>query len=158
MNKIFFYELFLYFVFTLLEAMQWYLLFKLVSLTNLMDVLMAYIQKKQSKTLILSVFQPFYMCPSFATTLYIQTFAAINNFCRGLDSWIQLDPRLTLPIFMLLNIMGPNLIWWASACTAPSARSCKRSNTLFQKSLLLFLTWRAYFYSQPTHFSSQPKK
>ena len=25
-------------------------------------------------------------------------------------------------------------------------------------SLLLFLTWREYFYSQPTHFSSQPKK
>ena len=24
---------------------------------------------------------------------------------------------------------------------------------LFQKSLLLFLTWREYFYSQPTHFS-----
>ena len=37
-------------------------------------------------------------------------------------------------------------------------RSCKRSNTLFQKSLLSFLTWREYFYSQPTHFSSQPKK
>ena len=32
------------------------------------------------------------------------------------------------------------------------------SDTLFQKSLLLFLTWREYFYSQPTHFSSQPKK
>ena len=28
-------------------------------------------------------------------------------------------------------------------------RSCKRSNTLFQKSLLLFSTWRNYFYSQP---------
>ena len=38
------------------------------------------------------------------------------------------------------------------------ARSCKRSDTLFQKSLVLFLTWREYFYSQPTHFSSQPKK
>ena len=37
-------------------------------------------------------------------------------------------------------------------------RSCKRSDTLFQKSLLLFSTWREYFYSQPTHFSSQPKK
>ena len=37
-------------------------------------------------------------------------------------------------------------------------RSCKRSKTLFQKSLLLFLTRREYFYSQPTHFSSQPKK
>ena len=38
------------------------------------------------------------------------------------------------------------------------ARSCKRSKTLFQKSLLLFLTWREYFYSQQTHFSSKPKK
>ena len=38
------------------------------------------------------------------------------------------------------------------------SRSCKRSDTLFQKSLLLFSTWRKYFYSQPTHFSSQPKK
>ena len=28
----------------------------------------------------------------------------------------------------------------------------------FQKSLLLLSTWREYFYSQPTHFSSQPKK
>ena len=42
--------------------------------------------------------------------------------------------------------------------TAARPRSCKRSDTLFQKSLLLFLTWREYFYSQPTHFSSQPKK
>ena len=40
----------------------------------------------------------------------------------------------------------------------PIPRSCKRSNTLFQKSLLLYSTWREYFYSQPTHFSSQPKK
>ena len=38
------------------------------------------------------------------------------------------------------------------------ARSCKRSEILFQISLLLFLTWTEYFYSQPTHFSSQPKK
>ena len=37
-------------------------------------------------------------------------------------------------------------------------RSCKRSNTMFQKSLLLFSTWREHFYSQPTQFSSQPKK
>ena len=37
-------------------------------------------------------------------------------------------------------------------------RTCKRSDTLFKKSLLLFLTWREYFYSQPTHFSNQPKK
>ena len=38
------------------------------------------------------------------------------------------------------------------------SRSCKRSETFFQISLLLFPTWREYFYSQPTHFSSQPKK
>ena len=38
MNKIFFYDLFLHFFLTLLEAMYWYLLFKLVSLANLMDV------------------------------------------------------------------------------------------------------------------------
>ena len=37
-------------------------------------------------------------------------------------------------------------------------RSCKRREILFQKSLLSFSTWREYFYSQPTHFSSQPKK
>ena len=36
-------------------------------------------------------------------------------------------------------------------------RSCKRSDTLFEKSLLLFSTRREYFYSQPTHFSSQQK-
>ena len=35
-------------------------------------------------------------------------------------------------------------------------RSCKRSDTLLQKSLLLLSTWREYFYSQPFHFSSQP--
>ena len=29
---------------------------------------------------------------------------------------------------------------------------------LFQVSLLLFLTWREYFCSEPTYFSSQPKK
>ena len=38
------------------------------------------------------------------------------------------------------------------------SRSCKRREILFQKSLLLFSTWREYFCSQPTHFSSQPKK
>ena len=37
-------------------------------------------------------------------------------------------------------------------------RSCKRSDALFQKSLLLFSTRREYFYRQPTHFFSQPKK
>ena len=37
------------------------------------------------------------------------------------------------------------------------ARSCKRREILFQKSLLLFSTWKKYFYSQPTHFSSQSK-
>ena len=42
--------------------------------------------------------------------------------------------------------------------TSVTPRSCKRSDTLFQKSLHLFLTWREYFFSQPTHFSSQPKK
>ena len=39
-----------------------------------------------------------------------------------------------------------------------TSRSCKRREILFQKSWLLFSTWREYFYSQPTHFSSQPKK
>ena len=34
------------------------------------------------------------------------------------------------------------------------ARSCKRSETLFQISLLLFSTWREYSYSQPTNFYS----
>ena len=34
------------------------------------------------------------------------------------------------------------------------ARSCKRSDTWFKKSLLLFSTWREYFNSQPTHFSN----
>ena len=29
---------------------------------------------------------------------------------------------------------------------------------MFQKPLLLFSTWREYFYSQPTHFSSQQKR
>ena len=37
-NKIFFSELFLPFVFTLLEVMYWCLLLKLVFLINLMDV------------------------------------------------------------------------------------------------------------------------
>ena len=36
-------------------------------------------------------------------------------------------------------------------------RSCKRSNTLFQKSLLLFLTWREYFSSsQLTSLNKAP--
>ena len=33
-----------------------------------------------------------------------------------------------------------------------NSRSCKRSDTLFQKSLLLFLAWREYFYSQPKKY------
>ena len=45
---------------------------------------------------------------------------------------------------------------WKNTLYQP--RSCKRSYTLFQKSLLLFSTWREYLYNQPTHFSSQPKK
>ena len=34
----------------------------------------------------------------------------------------------------------------------------KRSKTLFQISLLLFSTWREYFYSHSTNFYSQPNK
>ena len=56
-----------------------------------------------------------------------------------------------------------NIIWFVFSCCNWSVKiikpwSCKRSDTLFQKSLLLFSIWREYFYSQPTHFSSQPKK
>ena len=47
-------------------------------------------------------------------------------------------------LFQMLKVLKP--------------RSCKRSETLYQISSILFLTWREYFYSQPTHFSSQPKK
>ena len=38
------------------------------------------------------------------------------------------------------------------------ARICKRRGILFQISILLFSTWREYFYSQPTNFYSQPTK
>ena len=43
---------------------------------------------------------------------------------------------------------------------AVAARSCKRSDTLFQKSLLLLLTWREYFstVSQLTYPASQKSK
>ena len=54
------------------------------------------------------------------------------------------------------KMMG-HVIWCMSQKDSTS-RSCKWSDTLFQKSLLLFSTWREYFYSQPTHFYSQPKK
>ena len=37
-------------------------------------------------------------------------------------------------------------------------RSCKSREILFLKSWLLFSTWREYYYSQQTHFYSQPKK
>ena len=68
-------ELFLNFVFSRLEAMYWCLLLKLVFLINLMDVQMAFMQIKLSKNLILSVFKPFYIYPSFATTLYLKCIA-----------------------------------------------------------------------------------
>ena len=35
-------------------------------------------------------------------------------------------------------------------------RICKRRGILYQISLLLFSTWRVYFYSQPSNFYSQP--
>ena len=47
---------------------------------------------------------------------------------------------------------------WDSLTQRVKSRSCKRSDTLVQKSLILFSTWREYFNSQSTHFSSQPKK
>ena len=50
------------------------------------------------------------------------------------------------------------MVLFCNHSTMYNPRSCKRSETLFQISLLLFLTWREFFYSQPTHFSSQPKK
>ena len=38
---------------------------------------------------------------------------------------------------------------WCWLCRHIFQRSSKRRETLFQKSSLLFLTWREYFYSQP---------
>ena len=63
-------------------------------------------------------------------------------------------PALENKIFMY-NI---NITYNISLSVFCNSRSCKRREILFQKSWLLFLTWREYFYSQPTHFSSQPKK
>ena len=71
--------------------------------------------------------------------------------------------RYTIASNIWLNqylTLTPILIWREiiTLLTLFYPRSCKRSDTLFQKSLLLFSIWREYFYSQPTHFSSQPKK
>ena len=69
---------------------------------------------------------------------------SISNQCRNMCSSMR-KIRWKMPFFL-------------HCCTLCRPRSCKRSHTLFQKSLLLFSTWREYFYSQSTHFSSQPKK
>ena len=50
------------------------------------------------------------------------------------------------------------LVFLVSLCQLQSVpRSCKRSDTLFQKSLLVLSIWREQFYSQPNLFSNQPK-
>ena len=58
-------------------------------------------------------------------------------------------PTLENKIFMY-NI---NITCNISLSVFCNSRSCKRREILFQKSWLLFSTWREYFYSQPTHFS-----
>ena len=51
------------------------------------------------------------------------------------------------------------LVWFGNCVTLlKPSKVYKRSDTLFQISLLLFSTWREYFYIQPTNFSSQPNK
>ena len=49
--------------------------------------------------------------------------------------------------FETKKVSGYSQIMFGLAPIGP--RSCKRREILFQKSLLLFLTWREYFYSQP---------
>ena len=82
-------------------------------------------------------------------------------FNKGLEkqTWILLTQQKMTKFFLKCTFWFPNALCpvhfyeWSN-CT----RSCKMSKTLFQISLLLFSTWREYFYSQPTHFSNQPKK
>ena len=104
-----FYELFLHFVFTLLEAMQWYLLFKLVSLTNL---------KKLSKTLILSVFQPFYIYPSFTTSRYHNIIYYKAQFSRLIGI---LQFHFCLQIFMVVSL--------SISCHVSPGVSCSRKDS-----------------------------
>ena len=61
----------------------------------------------------------------------------------------------SVAMFLYIKFTGRDMI---SGFGGVWARSFKRSDTLFQLSLLLFLTWREYFYSQPTYYSSQPRK
>ena len=44
---------------------------------------------------------------------------------------------------------GIEISFYHHPTSCPISASCKRSKTLFQISLLLFSTWREYFYSQP---------
>ena len=74
-------------------------------------------------------------------------------------TWILLTQQKMTKFFLKCTFWFPNALCpvhfyeWSN-CT----RFCKMCKTLFQISLLLFSTWREYFYSQPTHFSNQPKK
>ena len=81
-------------------------------------------------------------------------------FNKGLEkqTWILLTQQKMTKFFLKCTFWFPNALCpvhfyeWSN-CT----RSFKRSETLFQISLLLFLTWREYFYSQPTHFLASQK-
>ena len=90
-----------------------------------------------------------------------------NTFCNNYHNIYII--HICLPLLdNPKSLRKPNFFWIfyktqnesgkVTSVSVLCPRSCKRSDTLFQKSLLLFLTWREYFYSQPTHFSSQPKK
>ena len=91
----------------------------------------------------------------------------LNCLSRTLKQPPSINPSLKIINDHITNeriasVWSPKLLtklWQHHGNHSPSRpRSCKRSDTLFQKSLLLFLTWREYFYSQPTHFTSQPRK
>ena len=92
----------------------------------------------------------------------IDTFSTNFSFNRQ-SSQLSLDPRDTIEnkTIVVTTIKSPPYAMFKQSpeklmgndafevCNEQAARSCKRSDTLFQKSLLLFSTCREYFYSQP---------
>ena len=63
------------------------------------------------------------------------------------STWSSNDPVIQV-------IKSTMSIQWLTGCLIV----LQRREILFQKSWLLFLTWREYFCSQPTLLSRQPKK
>ena len=98
----------------------------------------------------------------------VKHLADVTNSNKKFDPWIAKSmekAELIMDFFWLFSewkVLQKNQLGWATISiinqTRTKSRISKRRGILFQISLLLSLTRREYFYSQPTHFSSQLNK